>query len=98
MKLLTLLFAAIAISGCDISSYGKKHENFSLFETSKGTVYLLNTTTGESKIIHSNSLPPRLSMHSTYGAEDGKIYEYQGSGKLKELSVREAADKIIEKH
>jgi hypothetical protein len=98
MKRIAFLLAIIAVSGCDISSYGKKHEGFSLFETSKGTVYLLNTTSGETKIIYSTESAPKLAVRGIYKSEDGKTYEYQGSGKLKEMTVQEAADRILEKY
>ena len=97
MKYMTLLLATIAISGCDMP-YGNHHERFSLFETSKGTVYLLNTTSGEAKVIYSTESQPKLVASSLYESEDGKTYEYQGAGKLKELSVEEAADRIIDKY
>lgn len=97
MRYITFLLTTIAISGCDMS-YGNQHEGFSLFETSKGTVYLLNTISGETKIIYSTESAPKLVTRSIYEAEDGKTYEYQGAGKLRELTVEEAADKIIEEN
>jgi hypothetical protein len=97
VRYMTLLLTVIAISGCDMS-YGNRHANFSLFETSKGTIYLLNTTSGETKIIYSTDSEPKLVTHNIYKAEDGKTYEYQGAGRLRELTIQEAADKIIEKY
>ena len=96
MRYIILLMTTIIISGCDLP-YGTQHESFSLFETSKGTVYLLNTASGETKIIYSEESAPKLVAKSIYEAEDGKMYEYLGTGKLRELSIQEAADKIIEK-
>lgn len=97
MKYITLLLTIVALSGCDMS-FGNQHKIFSLFETSKGTVYLLNTTSGETKIIYSKESAPKLMPHTIYESEDGKSYEYLGAGNLKALTVREAADKIIEKY
>ena len=77
-------------------SYKSRHEGFSLFETSKGTVYLLNTTSGETKIIYSTELAPKLVTHSIYKTDDGKTYKYMGGGKLMDLTVIDTADKFIE--
>ena len=97
MRCVRLLLTLVVLSGCDMS-FGNQHKNFSLFETSKGTVYLLNTATGETKIIYSKDSAPRLIPNTVYDSEDGKSYEYLGAGTLKALSVREAADRIIEKY
>lgn len=97
MRYVRLLLTLVALSGCGMS-FGNQHKNFSLFETSKGTVYLLNTATGETKIIYSKDLAPRLILNTVYYSEDGKSYEYLGAGTLKALSVLEAADKIIGKN
>jgi outer membrane protein assembly factor BamB len=95
MKYIVMLSGLIAISGCDVSLSGKARDSFARFETSKGNVYLLNTATGTSKTISTTESMSKLSIRKIYEAEDGKIYEYEGSGKLKELTTQEAADKII---
>ena len=97
MKYITLLLATIALFGCDIA-HENRDKSFSLFETSKGTVYLLNTTSGETKIIFSTTSAPKLVMKGIYESEDGKTYEYQGAGKLRELTLQEAVDIIVEKY
>ena len=97
MRYITLLVIIFIISGCDISS-GNRHERFSLFETSKGTVYLLNITSGETKIIYSSESAPKLVTQSIYESEDGKRYEYQGAGRLRELTIQEEADILIKKY
>ena len=97
MKNIILLLATIALFGCDIT-HENRIKSFSLFETSKGTVYLLNTASGEAKIIYSPTSAPKLIMKGIYESDDGKTYEYQGARKLKELTLREAADIIIEKY
>ena len=79
-------------------SYKSRHEGFSLFETSKGTVYLLNTTSGETKIIYSTELAPKLVTHSIYETDDGKTYKYMGGGKLMDLTVIDTADKFLERN
>ena len=92
-----LLVIIISIFGCNNSS-GNRNERFSLFETSKGTVYLLNLTSGETKIIYSNESAPKLVPQSIYESEDGKRYQYQGAGRLKELTMEEAANILIKKY
>jgi hypothetical protein len=78
--------------------YKSRHEGFSLFETSKGTVYLLNTTSGETKIIYSTELLPKLVKSNIYETDDGKTYKYMGGGKLMDLTVIDTADKFLEKN
>ena len=97
MKYLALLIAALAISGCD-SFRENGDERFSLFETSKGTVYLLNTMSGETQVIYPVVGPEKLVLHRTYKSEDGKIFEYQGAGKLREISGHEILEEILGKY
>ena len=97
MRYIAFFVIIIAIFGCDISS-GNRHERFSLFETSKGTVYLLNITSWQTKIIYSNESAPKLVIKSIYESEDEKRYEYQGAGKLRELTMEEEADILIKKY
>ena len=97
MKYVLVVLGTILITGCDLQ-LGAKTGSYSLFETSKGTVYRLNTASGETGIIYSPGGQPKLTAKTLYTSEDGKTYEYLGGGKLKELSTTEAADRIIEKY
>jgi hypothetical protein len=97
MKCVLALLGTILISGCD-QQLGAKTGSYSLFETSKGTVYRLNTASGEASLIYSPVGWPKLMPKTLYTSEDGKTYEYLGGGTLKELSTTEAADQIIEKY
>lgn len=97
MKLITLLFVTITLFGCD-TSYKNRYEKFSLFETSKGTLYLLDNTSGETKIINSTELSQKLLTNSIYETDDGKTYKYMGGGKLMDLTVIDTADKFLEKN
>jgi hypothetical protein len=97
MKYVLVIIGTILITGCD-QQFGAKTGSYTLFETSKGTVYRLNTASGETSIIYSPEGWPKLMSKTLYKSEDGKTYEYLGGGKLKELSVTEAADQIIDKY
>ena len=97
MKYVLVVLGAILITGCD-QQLGAKTGSYTLFETSKGTVYRLNTVSGEAGVIYSPEGRPKLTPKTFYTSEDGKTYEYLGGGKLKELSTTEAADRIIEKY
>jgi hypothetical protein len=97
MKYITLLVITISIFGCNNSS-DNRNVRFSLFETSKGIVYLLNLTSGETKIIYPNKSAPKLVLKNIYESEDGKRYQYQGDGKLKELTKEEEDDILIKKY
>jgi hypothetical protein len=92
-----LLLATLSLCGCD-APFTHSAGHFALFETSKGTVYRLNTASGETEIIYSSSGKPKLTPQALYESDDGKTYEYLGGGQLKELSLQEAADKIVEKY
>ncbi len=97
MKYVLVVLGTILISGCDLP-LGAKTGSYALFETSKGTVYRLNTASGEAAIIYSPGGWPKLMPKTLYTSEDGKTYEYLGGGKLKELSTSEAADRLVEKY
>jgi len=96
MRYLLLVLLSLAVSGCDqfLPSAGR----YALFETSKGTVYRLDTTTGETEVIYSPAGWPKLSAKTLYEGEDGKIYEYFGAGKLIGLSEAEVAERLVEKY
>lgn len=97
MKLVITFFVAAILSGCDFSgslSTGK----YALFETSKGVVYRLNTTSGETEVIFSPEGWPKLKSKVLYEGENNKTYEYLGGGQLKELSTTEVADRLVEKY
>jgi hypothetical protein len=87
---------SLTLSGCDqfISFSGR----YALFETSKGTVYRIDTTSGVTEVVYSPTGQPKLKVTTLYEGEDGKTYEYAGVGMLKELSTREVADRILEKY
>jgi len=87
----------MAISGCEIP-IGSKAGSYTLFETSKGTIYRLNTVSGEAAVIYSPDGWPKLQPKTLYSGENDKAYEYVGGGTLKELSTTEAADRLIEKY
>lgn len=97
MKYVLVVLGTILITGCDLQ-IGAKTGSYALFETSKGTVYRLNTTSGEAGIIYSLDGWPKLMPKTLYKSEDGKTYEYLGGGKLKELSTTEADNRLIEKY
>ena len=97
MRYMVLLLLVVAVSGCD-KPLGTSAGRFALFETSKGTVYRLNTTSGETEVIYSPEGWPKLTQKTLYMADDDKTYEYLGGGKLRELSTQEAADRIIKKY
>lgn len=97
MRYISLLLLTIALCGCD-NPLRASTGRFALFETSKGTVYRLDTTSGGTEVIYSPSGWPKLTQKTIYKSEDGKTYEYLGAGKLRELSTAEAADRIIEKY
>jgi len=90
------LLIVIAVAGCDLPSL--KAGKYALFETSKGVVYRLDTSTGATEVIYSPEGWPKLKTKTLYEGEDKKTYEYLGSGQLKELSTREAADRLVEKY
>ena len=97
VALLLALALALALAGCDVPksfSAGK----YSLFETSKGVVYRLNTGTGETEIIYSPVGLTKLTAGTLYEADGDKTYEYLGGGQLKELSVNEVADRLVRKY
>ena len=91
----TLILLTLLLASCD-TQFARNGGTYSLFETSAGTVYLLNTATGETRVISKLGTEGKLQPTAIYQGEDGKIYQYDGAGKLKELSVREAADRILE--
>ena len=97
MRYVLLVFFTIALCGCE-KPFGASPGRFALFETSKGTVYRLNTSSGDTEVVYSPEGWPKLTPKTLYKAEDDKTYEYLGDGKLKELSTTEAADRIIEKY
>jgi len=96
MRYVLLLLLPFAICGCNqiVPPAGR----YALFETSKGTVYRLDTISGDTKVVYSPSGWPALSAKTPYKGEDGKTYEYLGAGKLKELTTTEAADRLVEKY
>ena len=96
MKFVLLSLLLLVTTGCDqISSNTGR---YSLFETSKGVVYRLNTISGESEIIYSPTGWPTLSAEALYKGENDKTFQYLGNGKLKELTTTEAADILVEKY
>lgn len=97
MKYALVVLGAIALTACDgMPQFGPG--KYTLFETSKGTVYRLDTATGETEIIYSPDGWPTLKAKTLYHSENEKTYEYLGNGKLKELSSTEAADRLVEKY
>jgi hypothetical protein len=96
MKYLLMLIVSFAICGCN--KIAPPTGRYVLFESTKGTVYRLDTISGKTEITYSPTGWPTLSAKGLYSGEDGKTYEYQGQGKLVELSIKEAAEKIMEKY
>lgn len=97
MRHTVALLVVLALTACDLSkelNAGK----FAIFETSKGVVYRLNTSTGETEIIYSPEGWPTLKAQTLYRGEDDKTYEYLGGGRLKELSTSEVADRLVKKY
>jgi hypothetical protein len=95
-RLILLVLIPLTLCGCDrFASFAGR---YSLFETSKGAVYRLDTTSGKTEVVYSPTGWPKLNAKTLYEGEDGKTYEYLGAGKLKELSTTEAADRIVEKY
>lgn len=97
MKYVLLALCSMALVGCEPPA-GPDTGKYALFETSKGTVYRLNTTTGETHVIYSPEGLPALTVKTLYHGDLGKTYEYLGRGELKELSPTEAADRLVEKY
>ena len=95
-RLILLVLIPLTLGGCDqfVTSSGR----YALFETSKGTVYRLDTTSGKTEVVYSITGWPELNAMTLYKGEDGRTYEYVGAGILKELSAREAADRFLEKY
>ena len=85
----------LMIAGC--GQIGSSSGRYSLFETSKSVIYRLDTKSGETEIIYSPTGWPKLSKEALFEGENGKMYQYLGSGKLKELSATEAAVIYLEK-
>lgn len=97
MRNLLVVVGALALAACD----GMPHlgvGKYALFETSKGVVYRLDTTSGETEIIYSPDGWPTLKAKTLYYGENEKTYEYLGNGQLRELSTTEAADRLVEKY
>ena len=95
-RLILLVLIPLTLGGCD--QFVPFSGRYALFETSRGTVYRLDTTSGKTEVVYSLTGWPKLNAKTLYEGEDGKTYEYVGAGKLKELSTREAADRIVEKY
>ena len=95
-RLILLILIPIMLGGCGQFTPFSGH--YALSETAKGTVYRLDTKSGNTEVVYSPTGQPKLSAGTLYEGEDGKTYEYVGAGKLKELSTREAADRILEKY
>ena len=96
MRYIFIVMLLFVISGCN--QIGQSTGTYTLFETSKGVIYRLNTVSGETEIIYSPLDWPKLNAKTIYEGENGKKYDYLGSGKLKELSAEEVADILIEEH
>ena len=96
MKYILLIPLMFMLGGCDL--VGSSGGRYSLFETSKGVIYRLDTRSGETKIIYSPTGLQKLSKESLIEGENGKTYQYLGNGKLKELSAIEAADLLVDKY
>jgi len=96
MRYILFPLLLLIIAGCN--QIGSPTGRYTLFETSKGVVYRLDTISGESEIIYSPTGWPKLSTDTLYEGEDGKTFKYLGGGKLKELSTTEAADILVEKY
>ena len=91
-----LMLALVALTcGC---SNPFASGRFALFETSKGVLYRLDTTSGHAEIVYSPFGMPKLTQQTLYESDDGKTYEYLGAGKLRELSATEIADRLVEKY
>ena len=95
-RLILLVLIPLALGGCD--QFIPVSGRYALFETSAGTIYRLDTTSGKTEVVDSPTGWPKLKARTLYKAEDGKTYEYVGAGMLKELSTTEAADRILEKY
>ena len=65
MKYVLVVLGTILITGCDLQ-LGAKTGSYALFETSKGTVYRLNTASGEADIIYSPEGWPKLLISQKY--------------------------------
>ena len=91
-----ILLLPLTLGGCNqfVPAAGR----YTLFETSKGTVYRLDTTSDKTEVVYSPTGWPKLNAKTFYEGEDGKNYEYLGAGKLKELSTSEVADRLVEKY
>ena len=97
MRHVLVVAGALALAACD----GLPHlgaGKYELFETSKGVVYRLDTTSGETEVIYSPNGWPTLEATTLYLGENERTYEYLGNGQLKELSTTEAADRLVEKY
>ena len=96
MRYLFIIPPMLMLYGCNqIGSFGGR---YSLFETSKGVIYRLDTKSGETKALYSPTGWPKLSKAELFEGVNGKTYQYLGNGKLKELSTREAADILVKKY
>ena len=94
--LILLVLIPLTLGGCD--QFVPFAGRYTLFETSNGTVYRLDTTSGKTEIIYSPFAEPKLNVKTFYSGEGGKTYEYLGAGKLKELSADENIGRLMKKY
>ena len=97
MKYALVVLGTIALTACDeMPRFGAG--KYTLFETSRGTIYRLDTATGKTELIYTPGGWTTLKPKTIYYGENEKTYEYLGNGKFKELSTTEAADRLLERY
>lgn len=97
MRYIFLAGIVISVVGCDISN-NSPSGRFALFEASNGTVYLLDTSSGDSEVFYSPSGIPKLTVNGHYEGEGEGTFVYLGNGTLRELSSDEEVDYFMEKY